>query len=471
MTALRLFPILLFAYLPLAPCGDWPQFRGPEGTGVSADRGLPVEVGPQKNVIWKTALPPGHSSPILAGPRIFFTAHEGDKLFTICLDRATGKIQWRREAPRPRMEDMQKTNGPASPTPVSDGRNVYVFFGDYGIICYGVDGDERWSVPLGPFNNANGHGSSPVLLDDMLVLICDQDTDSYLLALDKSSGKVRWKISRPEVTRGYATPAVYRPKKGPAELIIPGAYELIAYNLADGEKLWWVRGMAWQLKSVPLIDGDIIYVNGWEIGGDAETPPETPTFAEMLQKYDANKDGRITPDETPANLRGWWAQQDFNRDGVMDAREWNFYRAMKSTQNSILAVRAGGRGDVTDTRVLWRYRKSLPNVPSPLLYNHVLYLVKDGGVATTLNPKTGEVLKQARLQGALERYWASPVAADGKVYMLSEACKLTVLKAGGEWDPLAISDLDDTCFSTPAIADSRLYIRTRSALYAFGKKN
>src|SRR5712691_7719788 len=128
VTVLRIFPILLFAYLPLAPCGDWPQFRGPEGTGVSADRGLPVEVGPQKNVIWKTALPPGHSSPILAGPRIFVTAHEGDKLFTICLDRATGKIQWRREAPRPRMEDMQKTNGPASPTPVSDGRNVYVFF-------------------------------------------------------------------------------------------------------------------------------------------------------------------------------------------------------------------------------------------------------------------------------------------------------------------------------------------------------
>ena len=164
-----------------------------------------------------------------------------------------------------------------------------------------------------------------------------------------------------------------------------------------------------------------------------------------------------------------FGEYDLDRDQTLNEREWNFYRAMKTTQNSILAVRAGGRGDVTDTRVLWRYRKSLPNVPSPLLYRDVLYLVKDGGVATTLNPKTGEVLKQARLQGAIEHYWASPVAADGKVYMLSEACKLTVLKAGGQWDPLAINDLDDTCFSTPAIADSRLYIRTRSALYAFGK--
>ena len=143
---------------------------------------------------------------------------------------------------------MQPTNSPASPTPVSDGKNVYVFFGDYGLICYGVDGDERWKMPLGPFNNANGHGSSPVLFDDLLVLICDQDTDSYLLALDKTAAKCAGSVERPEVTRGYATPAVYRPKKGPAELIVPGAYELIAYNLATGEKLWWVRGMAWQLK-------------------------------------------------------------------------------------------------------------------------------------------------------------------------------------------------------------------------------
>src|SRR5260370_34747461 len=131
----RLLPIFLL--LACARAGDWPQYRGPDGAGVSADRDLPVEIGPGKNVIWKTPLPPGHSSPILVGPRIFLTAYEGDKLLTICLDRATGKIQWRRESPRPRMEGMQKTNSPASPTAVSDVGNVYVFFGDYGIICYG----------------------------------------------------------------------------------------------------------------------------------------------------------------------------------------------------------------------------------------------------------------------------------------------------------------------------------------------
>ena len=114
---------------------DWPQFRGPNGQGVSSDRNLPVNVGPEKNVIWKTALPPGHSSPVLAGSRIFLTAHEGEKLVTICLDRTSGKVLWKREAPRPRREQMQETNSPASGSPVSDGQFVYVFFGDFGIIC------------------------------------------------------------------------------------------------------------------------------------------------------------------------------------------------------------------------------------------------------------------------------------------------------------------------------------------------
>ena len=199
----------------MAAAGDWPQFRGPDGQGVSNDRGLPTQFGPQKNVIWKIDLPPGHSSPVLAGSRIFLTAVENEKLYTIGLDRASGKMLWKKEAPRPRREWMQDTNSPASPSPVSDGKNVYVFFGDYGILSYSADGEERWKLPLGPFNNPNGHGSSPILVDDMLILICDQDTDAYVLALDKTTGAVKYRINRPEVTRSYTIPVVYRPKKGP----------------------------------------------------------------------------------------------------------------------------------------------------------------------------------------------------------------------------------------------------------------
>jgi len=461
--------IALLLMTTLLSAADWPQFRGVNGSGLSAEKNLPIEIGPGKNQIWRTSLPPGDSSPILVGNHIFLTAAEDGKLFTIALDRASGKILWRREAPRPRKENFQKTHGPASPSPASDGRQVYVFFGDYGLLAYGLDGEERWRVPLGPFNNVNGHGSSPVVVDGMVILICDQDTDSYLLALDAATGKERWKVMRPEVTRGYATPGIYRPRNGPAELIIPGAYQTIGYALATGEKLWWTRGMAWQLKGVPVIDGNVVYINSWEIGGDTATPPETPTFEEMLKEHDANKDGVLTPEETGPKMKSWYVNNDLNFNNTIEERDWYFWRLHRSAQNSVLAIRLGGRGDVTDTHVLWRYRKAQPNVPSPLYYNNTLFLVKDGGIATTLDPKTGEMIKQERLPNALERYWSSPLGADGKVYMLSEACKLTVLKAQANWEVLASSSLEEECYATPAIAGGRIYLRTRSALYAFAK--
>ena len=184
-------------------------------------------------------LPPGHSSPVFTTEHIFVTSFEGKTLLTMCLDRASGKVLWRREAPRPREESFQPTNSPASPSPVTDKSNVYAFFGDFGMLSYGPDGNERWRLLLGPFNHSNGHGSSPTLADGKLVLICDQDTDSYLLAVDLATGRVVWKTMRPKYTRGYATPAVYRPKTGPAELIIPGSFEVASYALDTGRKLWW----------------------------------------------------------------------------------------------------------------------------------------------------------------------------------------------------------------------------------------
>jgi hypothetical protein len=216
------------------------------------------------------------------------------------------------------------------------------------------------------------------------------------------------------------------------------------------------------------LDGDVVYVCTWESGGDTETPPQTPAWEEALARYDADKDGKLTPTEVLPEFRNF-GEYDLDRNQTINEREWNFYRARRGSQNVFVAIRAGGRGDVTEKRVLWRYRKSLPNVPSPLLYQGVMYLVRDGGILTSLDPRTGEPQKVDRLRGALDQYWSSPVAGDGKIYMLSEACKLTVLRAGADWEILAQNDLEDTCFSTPAIGDSRLYVRTRSALYAFGK--
>ena len=470
-----------------AAYGDWAQFRGPNGTGVSPYEKLPVEFGPGKNVVWQTALPPGHSSPVIAGDRIFLTAaeggapadagrqkvvDEGGRLFTICLDRRTGKILWQREAPRTRLERYERTNSPASPTPVTDGRSVYVFFGDFGLLAYDMAGTERWTLPLGPFNNVNGHGSSPILVDDLLVLLCDQDTDSYLLAVDKHSGRVRWKVERPEVTRSYSTPAVLTPKQGSAELIVPGAYQLTSYEARTGKKLWWVRGMSWQPKSTPVIDGDTVYAHWWEYGGEAEEATETPAFAETLARFDANRDGFLTAVEFAAEPRIEKAFYtiDLASDGQLDERDWENYRARRASRNTLIAVRHGGRGDLTGTnRVLWRMQKFLPNVPSPLLYRGVLYIVKDGGILTSLDPASGKILRQGRLPNALDTYYASPVAGGGHVYLVSQQGKMTVLKAGGQWAPVASIDFEDECYATPAIADGRLYIRTRSMLYCFGE--
>jgi outer membrane protein assembly factor BamB len=474
--------LLLLAAVPLS--GQWTQFRGPNASGVAVARNLPVEFGPEKNAIWKTELPPGHSSPVIARGRIFLTAVEGEslaqdgdkvtdtgqgKLWTICLDQATGQERWRRQAPRPRREQYQRTNTAASPSPVTDGRSVFVFFGDFGLLAYDLDGNERWRVPLGPFINMNGHGTSPLLEGNLLVLLCDQDSGSFLIALDKDTGRTRWRVERPEITRGYATPVIFRPKTGPAELIVPGAFLLVSYAVETGEKLWWVRGMSWHPKSAPVISGDMIYVHSWETGGEAETPTETPSFQETLAIYDANKDRLLSRDELPAPLQRSFKDLDLNLNGTVDEPEWNFYRARRAARNSLLAVRHGGRGDLTGTNVVWSMQKFLPNVPSPIFYEGVLYIVKEGGILTSLDPATGAILKQARISGAPGGYYTSPVAADGKIYTISQEGKVSVIQAGAQWEVLAVNDLDDDCFATPAIVDDRIYLRTHSRLYCFAK--
>jgi len=466
---------------------DWSQFRGPNGSGVGDAVRLPVQFGPDKNVVWKTPVPFGHSSPVIGGETIFITGAEGGsradagrekvvdqggKLYTLAIQRRTGKILWRREVPRPRLERYQPTNSPASPTPVTDGENVYVFFGDYGLLAYTKDGAERWRLPLGPFNNVNGHGSSPILYGDLVILVCDQDSGSYLLAVDKQTGRVRWKTPRPDQTRSYVTPAVFQPKDGPAELIVPGALQVTSYYAATGEKAWWVRGLSWQPKSLPVIDGGTIYVHAWEGGGEAEIPSETPTFAETLAKRDSNHDGKLAESEfadDPKMQKGYYLL-DLNNDGFVDEHEWDFYRARRAARNNLLAIRHGGRGDLTGTNVVWSMQKFLPNCPSPLIYQGVMYLVKDGGILTALDPKTGKILKQGRLAGALDTYYASPVGAAGKVFLLSEQGKATVIKAGADWEILAVNDLEDDTFATPAIYDNKLYLRTRGMLYCFSDK-
>ena len=465
---MRLLLSTLFAFGLFA--ADWPQLRGPDGSGLCPTCGrLPTEFGAAKNVLWKTDLPEGKSSPVLAGDRIFLTAAEGDDLITLCLNRTTGKLQWRRSVRAAKREFQHTLNHRAAPTPVTDGKSLYVFFADFGLVSYDFEGKQRWQLPLGPFNSLHGVAASPIYADGKIILVCDQDTDGYMIAVDATTGKVAWKTPR-DVSNGYATPVIYRPAHGPAQIIAPGSYQLTGYSVADGKPVWYVRGLTCQPKSAPTIVGDIVYFNGWTPGNDTGQQVELPPFAEVIAKADANHDGKLAQAELPQPWQptGTWKAVDLDRDGFLNEREWSFFRSRRASRNSVLAVRLGGIGDVTATHVLWTFEKSLPDVPAPLVYNGVVFLVRSGGIATTLNAETGKVLKQARLTGALEDFYSSPIGVDGKVYIASEHGKIVVLTATGDWQILAINDFDADIYATPAISDGKMYARTRSALYAIG---
>ena len=476
-----LIAALASSALTTAFAEDWSQFRGPNGTGVSASSGLPEKFGPKENVIWKTALPPGHSSPVLTKDRIFVTAHTTEKenyrLLVVCLDRSTGKLLWQREVPRSRVGRLQNVNGAASPSPVTDGSNVYVFFQDFGMVSYDGAGKERWKLPLGPFNMFYGFGASPILVDDKVILPVDQDNpSSYLIAVDKNSGRVRWKVDRPVVISGYSTPIIYQPKQGAKQIIIPESFQLSAYSVADGKRVWWVRGLACEMKSIASNDGEYLYINGW---GFPQNQPgrqvKTISFDEALPKYDKDGDKQIAKSEISGTeimdkmLGEAFEAFDMDRDEKLNPKDWEVFRAMMASENGLLAIKLGGKGDQTATAIRWRYQKPVPQVPSTLLYKGVLYMINDSGILISFDPATGMVLKQGRLHGAIDKYFASPVAADDKVFLIGQGGQVSVLKAAGDWQVLAVNELDDECFATPAIADARIYIRTRSALYCFGK--
>jgi outer membrane protein assembly factor BamB len=450
---------------------DWPRFRGPNGSGVNETTGLPADLGPAKNVVWKTALPPGYSSPVLSGDRIFLTAYEGEKLLTLAMDRATGKTLWTREAPRSRLEPLDRRNGPASPSAVADGKTVTVFFGDFGLVSYDFEGRERWRVPLGPFNNAYGMGSSPILVDDLVVLVCDQGTDSFIAAFDAASGKPRWKTTRPDALSGHSTPALVRPANGPAQILAPGSFRMDAYSAKTGESLWWVNGLPSEMKAGPVLGDDTVFVSGYSSPMNEPGQQVTlPGYEEVMASRDANKDGRLTKEEVDEATATIFPYVDLDRDGSLSRSEWAKNQAGMAAENALLAFRLGGKGELPKDSLKWKHRRSIPQLPTTLLYKGVLYMINDGGILTTLDPATGTVLKQGRLRAAVDQYYASPVGADGKVFFASRTGILSVLKAGGEQEVLAVNDFDEEIVATPAIADGRVYLRTKSTLYCFGAR-
>ncbi len=467
------FQLLLAAVLTAAaaaaPHDEWSRFRGPNGSGISTANDLPVEFGPEKNLVWKLDLPQGHSSPILHRDRIYMTGFRDKDLLTFAVS-ASGTLLWETTLTGLATPPADKRNNAASPSPAVDDTGVYVFFHDFGLIAYDLGGREQWRMPLGPFINVYGMGASPIIAGDLVILAADQSIDSYILAVDKKTGRQRWKTMRPEAKSGHSTPILWTNAEGTQEILLPGSFLLTSYDPATGAKKWWVRGLSFEMKSVPVIDGGTLYINGY---GSTENEPgqevKAGETADVFAAGDANKDGKLDKAEVPNDhARGWLGFMDLDKDGALSPNEWDYYRAALASRNGLLAIRLGGSGDMTEKNVQWQYHRSVPQLPSPLLYRGLLYMVNDGGIVTTLNPETGAVVKQGRIPGAIDRYYASPIAGDGKVYMTSEKGKIAVLRPDGNLEPVAVNDIGEDCYATPALADGRIYVRSRNTLFAFG---
>lgn len=458
---------LLIAIAVASPASaQWAQFRGPNGSGVGADAGYPVEFSPSKSVVWKTAIPDAPSSPVVIGGRVFLTASPGDQLVTISLDAKTGREVWRRQVSRARTHKIYPSNHAASPTPVADDAGVVAFFPDFGLVAYANDGTEVWRQPLGPFRNFYGMAASPILTGGMVVLVCDQAAGSFVIGLERATGRVRWKTDRPGRTIGWATPMVFTPAGQPAQLVVLGSAHVDGYDLASGQPRWWMRVASQGGIATPIASGDTVLVSTL-----AGTEPWMPDFGATIGKYDQNKDGRLseaefTPDADLGEHFGWL---DANSDGFVERAEWDTAREMGVGEFGVLAIRPGAaRGQLLPDAIRWRFQKNLPFIPAPLVYQDVLYMVRSGGIITSLDVGTGALLKEGRTRAALGEYEASPVAADGKVFLASGEGKITVLKAGGHWEVLAVTDLGESIRATPALVDGRIYVRTRGALYCFG---
>jgi outer membrane protein assembly factor BamB len=410
--------MMLSLGVSLAAADNWPTWRGPEGNGVSRENGLPLRWSQTDAVTWKLALPSwSGSTPIVWSERIFLNVADGDSLALWCVDRDKGTLVWKRPLGGGNVK-MRKQNM-SSPSPVTDGEAVYVVTGTGILKGYAFDGRELWGRDLqreyGAFGLNWGYASSPLLHGDSLYVqvLHGMNTDdaSYLLRIDKATGKTRWRVERPtqairESPDSYTTPVVVR-QGSEFEVVVTGGDCVTGHDPATGKELWRANGLnpendpSYRIVASPVVADDLVYA---------------PT--------------RVKP---------------------------------------LLAVRAGGRGDVTHTHRVWSFDDG-PDVPTPVTDGTHFYVVNDKGLAWCLDAKTGAPLYgPQRLRPGT--YSASPVLGDGKLYVTSEEGLTSVIKAGPVFEVLAENPLDDYTLASPAISDGQIFLRTAGHLWAIGTRS
>ena len=476
---------------------DWCQFRGPNGSGVAADdKAALSEFNREKNLLWQIKLPPGHSSPCVFGNKIFLTAFAKDKkeLQTICVDRGSGKITWRQGIAVEKIETVHKVSNPATATPVCDGKAVYVYQPSFGLVSYSLDGTELWkkALPMPTLNaggGSYGSGTSPIVVDDTVIVDMHLQPNSHVLAVRCKDGEVVWKAAEPKFNYGYSTPVSWAEDAQTVIGVLNGG-RFTAFNLKDGSERWWVNGLPMQTVATPVVADGMVFLNGTGFLGASENVMTPPSFDDVLAKYDTNKDNLIAVEELPGSFlyadrqttsgTGSMSVQMFLRfflgkpkTATMDRADWEKQRkemkefaASDSMKTAVCGIMLGGKGE---KKPAWAESKGVPEVPSPLLYRKRLYLVKSGGVVTCREPATGKLLFEERLDSP-GGYFSSPVASGGKIYVAADTGKVTVFEATDTLKVVARNDLGEPIFATPAIVDGKLYIRTAGHLYAFGEK-
>jgi len=411
------FPLLLTLLITVAYGDNWPQWRGPNLNGFSNEKNLPARWSPDDNVAWKLALPGwSGSTPIVWRDLVFLNVADGENLEVWCVDRNKGSVLWKR--PLGSGNHKMRKQNMSSPSPVTDGRSVFVMTGTGVLKGFDFSGKELWAREIqkdyGEFGLNWGYASSPLLLDDSLYVQVlhgmKTDDPSYILRIDKKTGKTIWKVERPtnairESPDSYTTPALLRYGKI-VEIVITGGDCVTGHDPATGKELWRANGLNpdndpfYRIVASPVIFNEIIYA---------------PT--------------RVKP---------------------------------------LLALKAGGRGDVSSSHVIWSTVNG-PDVPTPVTDGKYFYVVNDRGIMWCLDAKTGqEIYGQQRLKPGT--YSASPVLADDKIYITNEDGLTTVIKAGPKFEILAENALNDYTLSSPAISDGQIFIRTAQQLYCIGKR-
>jgi outer membrane protein assembly factor BamB len=473
--------------LSLAPCAtgsDWPQFRGPSGLSVADDTPIPTRFGPDENVRWKVAVPAGQSSPCIVAGSIFVTGYEDGKNVALAVDRASGEVLWRKTFEGSGEHTYFHVDAaPGSPSPASDGERVVFYFGDFGLVATDLAGETLWETRLPHPGYAFGVGSSPLLFEGLLIVPRDGAPEAALLVLDAEDGSELWRVDRFGYGESHGTPFLWR-NADRTELVVSGSNRLCSFDLVSGKQLWAVEGLTSFPCTTPTADRDTLYFAAWSTGNATGrsfweagftrslqlSDEEVADPAKLFARLDANGDGKVEVSEVPeCRLKDAFSFVDSNQSGAWEVEEFTQPPSGSPGRNLMVAVARGAEGEVAEEHIRWSWTRGLPYVASPLLYRGRIWLFKSGGLVTCLDAATGEpILDRARLSDRSE-YYVSPVGAAGRVLVGTAEGTLYVLDA--EADELTVThsvEFDDELFATPAVLDGTVYLRSKTALWAFG---